>query len=75
MFKAAVSINLSQKEAASMLNSRLSPQTTYIMHLSQFKEKKCHRLNILILCTFLPLLVINQSTPGALVHGPLQYGV
>ena len=40
MCTTAVSTHLSQREAATMLNSRLSPQTTYIMRLSQFTEKK-----------------------------------
>ena len=57
-----------------MLNSHLSPQTTYVMHLSQFTEKQCHRLDILILDTFLPLLLIDRSIPQTLVHGPLQFG-
>ena len=39
MCKVAVSIYPSQKEAATMLNSCLSPQTTYVMRLSQFTEK------------------------------------
>ena len=74
MCKAAFSIHLSQKEAATMLNSCISPQTTYVMCLSRFTEKQCHWLDILILHTFLPLLIINQSTPRVLVHAPLQFG-
>ncbi|KAL7532798.1 hypothetical protein ACHAXR_004901 [Thalassiosira sp. AJA248-18] len=37
------------------------------MRLSQFNVKQCHG-------AFLPLLVINRSTPRAVVHGPIQYG-
>ena len=60
---AAVSINLSQREAATMLNRRLMPQTTCVMHLSQFSKDQCQQPEKLILRTFLPLLIINRSTP------------
>ena len=74
MCTAAASIHLSQREAATILNSRLTLQTTYVVQLSQFIEKQCHTLDNRILRTFLPLLVINRSTSRALVHGPLQFG-
>ena len=65
---------LKQWEADNMLNRRLVPQTTYRMRLSQFTSKQCHKLDVVTLKTFLPLMVINRSTPRALVHGPIQYG-
>ena len=74
MSKDAVSMRLSQSEANTMLNRRLTPQTTYIMRLLQFNEKQCHQLDKIVLQTFLPLMVINRSIPRAIVHGPLQYG-
>ena len=74
MCKAAVSMHLSQREAHTMLNRRLVPQTTYGMRLSQFNEKQCHQLDVVTLGTFLPLLIVNRSTPRAVVHGPTQYG-
>ena len=74
MCKAAVSMYLSQREAHTMLKCRLEPQTTYGMRLSQFTSKQCHKLDVKVMRTFLPLLVVNRSSPRAMVHGPIQYG-
>ena len=57
-----------------MLTRRLDPQTTYGMRLSQFTTAQCHKLDVMVMRTFLPLLVVNRSSPRAMVHGPIQYG-
>jgi len=72
--KAAQSICLDQREAASMLNTRLHTSTAYVMRLTQFTSKQCQQLDVKVNRTFLPLMNINRSTPRALVHGPLQFG-
>ena len=74
MYKATVSMHLSQTEAHTMLTGRLEPQTTYVMRLTQFSEKQCHSVDVIVNRTFLPLLTVNRSTPRAIVHGTLQYG-
>ena len=67
-------MHLHQYEAYIMLVQRLEPQTTYGMRLTQFDDKQCHQLDVCVLRTYLPLLVVNQSTPRAVVHGPPQFG-
>ena len=74
MCQAAVSMHLTQREAYTMLTRRLDPQTTYGMRLSQFTTAQCHKLDVMVMRTFLPLLVVNRSSPRAMVHGPIQYG-
>ena len=71
---ASKSISLDQPTAHTMLTSRLVPQASYVMRLSQFSEKQCDELDILVNKTFLPLLKVNRNTPRAVVHGPIQYG-
>ena len=74
MCKAAGSIKLTQTEAIKIRDGRLVSQTTYGMRLTQCTKKQCHRLKVIDLQTFLPLMTINRNIPHAVVHGPLQYG-
>jgi ribonuclease HI len=72
--KAAQSIFLDQLTTKTLLYSRLVPQAAYVMRLSQFTEKQCHQLDVMVNRTFLPLMKVNRNTPRAVVHGPIQYG-
>ena len=55
-----------------MLQTRFISQTTYVMRLTQFCPKQCHKLDVQFIRTFLPLLIINRNMPRAVVHGPLE---
>ena len=57
-----------------MLQTRFISQTTYVMRLTQFCPKQCHKLDVQLNRTFLPLLIINRNMPRAVVHGPLELG-
>ena len=70
----AQSGRLSFREAKDLLTLRLLQQTKYGLHLSQFSEKMCHPLTVLINGTFLQLMHIHSKTPRALVWGPQDLG-
>ena len=74
MCQALTRLQPNQLDANIMLNSRLTPQTTYGMRLTSFTSKQCHSLDKLVLGAFLPSLKVNRSSPRAMVHGPIQYG-
>ena len=71
---AAASTHLSQREAFYMLQTRVTSQTIYVMRLTQFCPKQCHKLDVQLNRTSLPLLIINRNMPRAVVHGPLELG-
>jgi hypothetical protein len=68
----AQSASLSYEEALRLLNSRLLAQTKYGLHLSQFMEKQCHSLSVVINETFLPLLHVHQKMKRVVVWGPIR---
>jgi hypothetical protein len=72
--QAAQSASLSYEEALRLLNSRLLAQTKYGLHLSQFTEKQCHSLSVVINKTFLPLLHVHRKMKRAVVWGPKGLG-
>ena len=65
---------LSFKEARQLLNQRLLMQTKYGLHLSQFTEKQCHPMTVLINATFFPKLGLHSKMKRAIAYGPLAYG-
>jgi len=65
---------LSFKEAKQLLNQRLRMQTKYGLHLSQFTEKHCHPMTVLINATFSPKLGLHSKMKRAIAYGPLAYG-
>ena len=70
----AVSTQLNQREAFYMLQMRVTSQTSYVMRLTQFFSKQCHKLDIQLNITFLHLLIVNRKMPRAVVHSPLELG-
>jgi hypothetical protein len=57
---------LSFKEAGQLLNQRLLMQTKYGLHLSQFTDKQCHPMTVLINATFFPKLGLHSKMEHAL---------
>ena len=57
-----------------MLQTRVTSQTYYVMRFTQFCPKQCHKLDVQLNRTFLPLLIVNRNMPRAVVHDPLELG-
>ena len=74
LYMAAASMLLPHRKTYKMLQCHTITQTAYGMRLSQFSQQQCHQVGVRLLQTYLTLLVVNQSMPRAVAHGPIQYG-
>ena len=68
------SSQLTEREAFTALQSRLTPALSYVMHHTNFDETQCGTLNTLMRRAILPQLRLNRNFPHALTFGPKCYG-
>ena len=61
-------------ETQRLLQQRLVPTLSYVLHGMSFTLKQCRQINSVIRWTILPCLRLNRNFPSAVLYGPMEFG-